>query len=140
MKQDIISMLDGKGSKKDSNSNPCIEIASLLFKAINDAHITHLLQPDKTLALHLALEKFYDGDVEDYVDTIVETCMGLYPVKNITVQASTKIVDCVEYFTDLYDEIENLRKGIKESFIQGQIDTIQQEIAHTLYRLKNITE
>ena len=34
--------------------------------------------------------------------------------------------------------LEVLRKPIKETFIQNQIDECQQLIAHTLYRLKNI--
>lgn len=119
------------------NKNSCIEIAALIFKARNDAHITHLMQPDKTLALHTAMEKFYDG-ILDIVDGLVESSMGLYPETDIIVAESCKINNPVSYFKGLYNSIESLRKDIKESFLQNQIDTIQEEISHTLYRLNYI--
>lgn len=129
----LVNLLDGTG-----NDNPCIEIAALMFKARNDAHITHLMQPDKTLALHTAMEKFYDGII-DIADGLIESSMGLYPVTDIVVAESCKIANPVNYFKGLYDKIESLRKGVKESFLQSQIDTIQEELAHTLYRLNYIT-
>ena len=119
-------------------NNGVVKIAALCFKAVTDAHITHLLQPDKTIARHLAFEKFYDGDIVDIVDGLVETYMGLYDIKEISVDSCSKINDPISYFTKLYNDIDSTRKDIKESFIQNQIDTIQEEITHTLYRLKNI--
>jgi hypothetical protein len=34
--------------------------------------------------------------------------------------------------------IEKARKNVKESFIQNQIDTVQELIFSTLYKLKNL--
>lgn len=119
-------------AKKDSSC----KIPALLFKAQIDAKLTHLAQPDKTLALHEAMGKFYD-EVGDLIDTFVETYMGLYEC-NISTEGSVKISNPSQYFKSLYDTIEVERKDIKESFLQNQIDTIQQLISHTLYRLKKI--
>ena len=118
-------------------SNSCAEIASILFKAITDAHITHLLNRDKTLAKHNAMSIFYD-EMPDILDNFVETYMGLYSITSITVPASAEITNAISYFKGIYDKIEELRKGIKESFLQNSIDTIQESIAHALYRFKNI--
>ena len=134
--------------KKDLNSilgeskttmNPCISISALLFKARNDAHITHLMQADKTLARHTAMNIFYD-EILDKIDTLVETSMGLYPATDISVASSCKIPDPLSYFQNLYSTIDTERKGVKESFLQNQIDTIQEEISHCLYRLQYIKD
>ena len=47
---------DEKESKSEMSSEA--SIASLLFKARNDAHITHLMNKDRTMATHKALEAF----------------------------------------------------------------------------------
>lgn len=122
-----------------TGSNPATPIVALLMKSVNDAHITHLMQPDKTLALHTALKKYYDGNIEDIIDTLQEQSMGIYNETDIKVEGSSKITNCTKYFQELYTKIEQLRKPIKETFLQSIVDEVQAEIAHTLYRLKNIT-
>ena len=114
------------------------KIIPVLFKAQLDAHITHILQPDKTYARHSALSTFY-SDIDGLVDIFAETFMGIYGLENIVVEGAEKIEDPLKYFTSLYQTIDMERIGIKESFLQNQIDEMQQLIAHTLYRLKNIT-
>lgn len=115
-----------------------ITLPGLLFKAGLDAHITHLEQRDKTLARHNAMSIFYES-IDGLTDTFVETYFGIYGVTAICVDECCCIKEPVSYFEDLYSQIDTLRKPIKESFLQNQIDEIQQLIAHTLYRLKNIT-
>lgn len=119
---------------KEDNENT---IPSILFKAQLDAKITHLLQKDKTLARHNAMGMFYD-EIGDKIDTFVETYMGIYSIEEICSEKSCCIKEPIKYFQDLYNQIEVLRKAIKETFLQNQIDEVQQLIAHTLYRLKNI--
>lgn len=126
-----VSKLFGK------EDNPVINIGMLAFKAQLEAHLTHLRQRDKTLAKHEAMKIFYES-VDDIADTLVETTLGLYDIESLTVQGASDIKDPIKYFTDLYNRIETLRQSIKESFIQNQVDEIQQLISHTLYRLKNI--
>lgn len=117
---------------------PCGLIGSALFKAQVDAHITHLLQKDKTLARHEAMQKFYE-EVEDLVDSFIEKYSGLYTVSNLSTGTCSNIEEPVKYFTTLYAAIEKFRVPIKESFLQNEIDNIQGLIAQTLYRLKDIT-
>lgn len=119
------------------SNQPCIKMASLLMKSANDAHITHLMQPDKTLALHNAMATYYDNIV-GLMDTLVETSMGIYPASDIVVEKSCKIDNPITYFKNLYSSIDNLRNSVKETFLQSQIDTILQEISHTIYRLTYI--
>lgn len=123
---------------KESKQNDKTTIQAVLFKAQIDAKITHLLQKDKTFARHNAMGMFYD-EVGDKIDTFVETYMGIYTLEEICTEGSCCIKEPLSYFQDLYNQIDTLRKPIKETFLQNQIDEIQQLIAHTLYRLKNIT-
>lgn len=123
---------------KESKQNDKTTIQAVLFKAQIDAKITHLLQKDKTLARHNAMGMFYD-EIGDKIDTFVETYMGIYTLEEICIESSCCIKEPLSYFQDLYNQIDILRKPIKETFLQNQIDEIQQLIAHTLYRLKNIT-
>lgn len=113
------------------------ELIQLLFKSQVEAHLTHIVQPSKTLSKHEALSIYYTS-LEDLVDTLAETYFGLNEVENLKISECNIITDPVKYFTDLYNMLEVLRKPIKETFIQNQIDECQQLIAHTLYRLKNI--
>lgn len=132
----LSELLDGSSATVKTAKQTLIP--SMLFKAQIDAKLTHLSQPDKTLALHEAMAKFYDG-IDDLLDTFVETYTGLYSL-TITTEGSAVIMKPVVYFTDLYNTIDKERQSIKESFLQNQIDEIQQLIAHTLYRLKKITD
>lgn len=123
---------------KGSNSTTS-KLFNVIWKAQLDAHITHIMQPDKTLAMHTAMEKFYE-EINGLADTLTETYKGLYQLDDINIGNSGKIDKPIEYFTNLYNSIDKERVVIKESFLQNQIDEIQQLIAHTLYRLKFIQD
>ncbi len=113
-------------------------IAAILMKARTDAHLTHLKQKDKTLATHNAMSMFYEG-IEGLVDTYVETSMGIDDTFCLDeVPESEPIENPLKYFKDLYNSLQTERVNIKETFLQNQIDTMQELIAHTLYRIKNI--
>ena len=132
----LLDVMDGKKSQK--GTTPCIQIASLLFKAVTDAHITHLIQDDKTLARHNAMSIMYEA-LPGLIDTLVEISMGLYPgTTDIEVEASCKISNPLSYVKDLYNQVDTLRKPIKETFIQSHIDIIQEELVHAMYRLQYI--
>jgi len=141
---DLAKMLDDddiqevKSSKSTSVKNTRGVIPALLLKARTDAHLTHLRQKDKTFATHNAMSIFYDS-VLDLVDTYVETSMGIDDSFTLEeVDESEVITNPLVYFKALYNAISVAREVVKESFIQNQIDTMQELIAHTLYRIKNI--
>lgn len=141
MAKNLASMLDDDMEEATSSASKNIRgtIPALLFKARTDAHLTHLKQADKTLATHKALSKFYEA-VPDLIDTYIETSMGVDDSFCLEeVPESEVITNPIQYFKDLYNAIQEARGVVKESFIQNQIDTMQELIAHTLYRLKNIT-
>jgi hypothetical protein len=124
---------------KGNSGNTTSKLFNVIWKAQLDAHITHIMQPDKTLATHTALEKFYT-EIDDLADTLTETYKGLYSLDDVNIGNSGKFTNPIEYFTNLYNTIDKERQTIKESFLQNQIDEIQQLIVHTLYRLKEIQD
>ena len=134
---------DAENEKSEGKSSASAKgtrgtIPALLLKARTDAHLTHLRQKDKTFATHNAMSIFYDS-VLDLVDTYVETSMGIDDSFVLEeVEESEVITNPLTYFKSLYNTISVERTSIKESFIQNQIDTMQELIAHTLYRIKNI--
>ena len=141
----LASMLDDDDNEKSEGTSSASAkgkretIPALLLKARTDVHLTHLLQKDKTFATHNSMSIFYEG-VLDLVDTYVETSMGIDDTFKLTeVEESMAIANPLAYFKNLYNTIQTERVVIKESFLQNQIDTMQELIAHTLYRIKNIT-
>ena len=127
---------DEKESKKKMSSE--VTIPALLFKARNDAHITHLMNKDRTMATHKALEAFYE-EVLDLADGFIETSLVWYPVDDICVKESCCIKNPTQYFKDLYSQIDKLRSKYKETFLQNQIDEMQTLISQTIYRLTYMT-
>lgn len=142
MAKNLASMLDDDDYMKETSSkstkNTRGTIPALLLKARTDAHLTHLRQKDKTLALHNAMSMFYEA-VGDMVDTYIETSMGIDDSFTLEeVDESEVISNPLVYFKGLYNTIQAERVNIKEPFLLNQIDEMTQLIAHTLYRLKNI--
>jgi hypothetical protein len=101
------------------------------------AHIFHL--QTKSYAEHIALNGYYDG-VLDLFDGLVESYQGKHGI--ITNYQCDGFDDylsneqVITYLTDLETSIEELRKSVKESFIQNQIDTVEELINSTVYKLK----
>jgi hypothetical protein len=142
MAKNLASMLDDDDYTEETTSASTKStrgtIPALLLKARTDAHLTHLRQKDKTLALHNAMSIFYDS-VGDLVDTYIETSMGIDDSFTLEeVDESEVISNPLTYFKGLYNIILAERANIKEPFLLNQIDEMSQLIAHTLYRLKNI--
>jgi hypothetical protein len=142
MSKNLASMLEDDYIEETTSSKSTKStrgtIPALLLKARTDAHLTHLRQKDKTLALHNAMSMFYDS-VGDLVDTYIETSMGIDDSFTLEeVDESEVIANPLTYFKGLYNTILVERESIKEPFLLNQIDEMTQLIAHTLYRLKNI--
>jgi len=101
------------------------------------AHIFHL--QTKSYAEHIALNGYYDG-VLGLFDGLVESYQGKhgiitnYQCDGFDDYSSNEQV--ITYLTDLENSIEELRKSVKESFIQNQIDTVEELINSTVYKLK----
>jgi high-affinity Fe2+/Pb2+ permease len=114
-------------------------MVSTLLHSQTQVHIFHL--QTKSYSEHKALQKYYEG-IDGLVDGIIESYQGKYDIiKNydsIKVEDYSSSEQVINYFKSLDTMIEKSRKNVKESFIQNQIDTVQELIFSTLYKLKNL--
>ena len=113
------------------------EMVSILLHSQTQVHIFHL--QTKSYSEHKALQKYYEG-IDALVDGIIESYQGKYDV--VTGYNSIKTEDykspeqVIKYFKALDSMVEKNRKSVKESYIQNQIDTVQELIFSTLYKLR----
>lgn len=132
VKSTPVSMGIGMGK-----SESCSRFVSLLFKAKEDAHITHIEQRVKSSAIHDAMGTFY-GTLDGLLDTFAETVMAVHGQLSISFSASV-IQNSMQYMESLYSKIDEARSMYTESWILNQLDEMQQLVAHTMYRLKYVT-
>ena len=121
---------------KTENSN-FSEMIATLFHSQTQVHIFHL--QTTSYAEHKALQGYYEG-IDSLVDGLVESYQGKNElIKNYT---TFKMVDykskeqLITYFKGLGENLEKNRKSVKESYLQNQIDTVQELIFSTLYKLR----
>ena len=135
-KKDLLNGLSSKSNPVTETSDLVDMIATLLHSQ-TQVHIFHL--QTKTYSEHKALQKYYEG-IDGIVDGIVESYQGKYEI--ITGYKTIKTVDyksteqVISYFKELDENIEKNRTSVKESYIQNQIDTVQELIYSTLYKLR----
>jgi high-affinity Fe2+/Pb2+ permease len=113
------------------------DMVSILLHSQTQVHIFHL--QTKSYAEHKALQKYYEG-IDALVDGLIESYQGKYDVitqynsvKNEDYKSSEQVI---KYFKALDSMVEKNRKSVKESFLQNQIDTVQELIFSTLYKLR----
>lgn len=117
-----------------------VDMISTLLHSRSQTHVFHWqTKSQSSFAEHKALQKYYEG-LDGLVDGIVESYQGKNDL--LTGYKTIKMVDyksteqLITYFKGLDDNIEKNRKSVKESFIQNQIDTVQELIYSTLYKLR----
>ncbi len=124
-------------NNESKSSSGFKDMVSILLHSQTQVHIFHL--QTKSYAEHKALQGYYEG-IDALVDGLIESYQGKYDV--ITQYNSVKNEDyksneqVIKYFKALDTMIEKNRKGVKESFIQNQIDTVQELINSTVYKLR----
>ena len=135
-KKDLLNGLSSESNSATETSDLVDMIATLLHSQ-TQVHIFHL--QTKTYSEHKALQEYYDG-IDGLVDNIVESYQGKYEI--ITGYKTIKTVDyksteqVISYFKELDENIEKNRTSVKESYIQNQIDGVQELIYSTLYKLR----
>jgi hypothetical protein len=135
-KKDLLNGLSSESNSATETSDLVDMIATLLHSQ-TQVHIFHL--QTKTYSEHKALQNYYEG-IDGLVDSIVESYQGKYEI--ITGYKTIKTVDyksteqVISYFKELDKNIEKNRTSVKESYIQNQIDTVQELIYSTLYKLR----
>ncbi len=120
----------------DSNDDFCDMMCNILHSR-NQAHVFHL--QTKSYAEHIALNGYYDAVVPLF-DAIVESYQGKYGImknfKSFKIEQYKNGKKTISYFERLLDIIEENRDSVDDSFIQNQIDTVQELVNSTLYKLK----
>jgi hypothetical protein len=120
----------------ESNEDFCDLICNVLHSR-NQAHVFHL--QTKSFAEHKALNDYYDGIV-DLFDGIVESYQGKYGIiknyKSFKIEQYKNGKKTISYFERLLDVIDENREAVEDSYIQNQIDAIQELINSTIYKLR----
>ena len=129
---------EGEIEVDDTKTNSGFKnMVSILLHSQTQVHIFHL--QTKSYSEHKALQGYYEG-IDALVDGIIESYQGKYDV--VTGYNSIKTEDyksseqVIKYFKALDSMVEKNRKSVKESFLQNQIDTVQELIFSTLYKLR----
>jgi hypothetical protein len=119
-----------------TNEDFCVMICHLLHSQ-TQAHVFHL--GTKSYAEHKALQGFYEG-IDAITDGLVESYQGKYGLmknyKSFKMMSYKNKKQVLSYFTQLLNTIEENRESVDDSYIQNQIDTVQELIYSTMYKLK----
>lgn len=113
------------------------QFISTLKQSFEQAVVWH--HQTTSFSEHKALNNYYEAIVP-LLDGLVESVQGVYPrIKSYTL---SNPVDWQEggssiYFKGLYDFVQKNRSSLpqQETWVQNQIDEIEQLIAETLYQL-----
>ena len=129
---------DSETEVEDTKTNSGFkDMVSILLHSQTQVHIFHL--QTKSYAEHKALQKYYE-DIDGIVDGIIESYQGKYDVvtgyNSIKTEEYKSSEQVIKYFKALDSMVEKNRKSVKESFLQNQIDTVQELIYSTLYKLR----
>jgi len=123
-------------TSSDHNEDFCEMVCQMLHSQ-TQVHIFHL--GTKSYSEHKALQGYYEG-IDAIVDGIVESYQGKYGLltnyKSYKNQSYKNKNQVLKYFTSLVNMIDEKRDCCDDSYIQNQIDTVQELIYSTMYKLK----
>ena len=128
---------DEEDNESSASHEDFCEMSCQLLHSQKQAHIFHL--GTKSFAEHMALNGYYD-EIDGLVDGLIESFQGKYGLltnyKSYKVQSYKNKNQVLKYFTGLLNTIEEKRDCCEDSYIQNQIDGIQELIYSTMYKLK----
>jgi DNA-binding ferritin-like protein len=127
-------------SEGSEQNNDFDEMVSRLLHSQTQVHVFHLgAKGSGSYAAHKALQRYYEG-IDALVDGIIESFQGKYGLvtnyETYDMEKFESVKKCVSYFNDLNKMITEKRKSVKDSYIQNQIDTVQELLFSTVYKLK----
>jgi hypothetical protein len=127
---------DSEDNETETNDDFC-EMVCRLLHSQTQVHIFHL--QTKSYSEHKALQKYYEG-IDALVDGVIESYQGKYGIitnyKTYDMEQYSNGKKTIAYFAELLKIIDEKRDCCKDSYIQNQIDTIQELINSTVYKLK----
>ena len=115
------------------------QLMSLLLSSSIQAQIFH--RQTKSFSEHMTLGSYYD-EVVEIIDGLTESYQGKYGI--IGKYGSYSYVDyttnenTINYFVLICGKVTELRKAFPDTFIQNQIDTLEELLYSTLYKLRNL--
>ena len=119
------------------------QLASLFLHSRTQAHAFHLgVKGIGSHSAHVALGEYYDS-IGGIIDGLVESYQGkfglikLQPVSGL--DTNNDIKNIISYFEKLCVALDKLRKDekLQSSYIQNQIDEIEELLYSTKYKLVN---
>ena len=136
--EDTIEDEDGEDeNKSEGNNDQFCEIICKLLHSQTQVHILHL--QTTSYSEHKALQGYYEG-IDALVDGLVESYQGKHGLlknyKTFDMVDYKSNDQLLKYFKELLEIISDNRDSVKESYLQNQIDTIEELINSTLYKLK----
>ena len=128
---------DNKEEESSNSNEDFCEMVCQLLHSQTQVHIFHL--GTKSYSEHKALQGYYEG-IDALVDGVIESYQGKYGLltnyKSFKNQSYKNKNQVLKYFTSLLNMIEEKRDCCDDSYIQNQIDTMQELIYSTMYKLK----
>jgi DNA-binding ferritin-like protein len=116
------------------------EMVSTLLHSQTQVHIFHLgTKGNGSYAAHKALQGYYEG-IDALVDGLIELYQGKYGLveeyNTYKMRKFESVENCISYLESLGEMINEKRESVEDSFLQNQIDTVQELLYSTLYKLK----
>jgi hypothetical protein len=129
---------DEENDTQDTETNDeFCEMVCRLLHSQTQVHVFHL--QTKSYSEHKALQGYYEG-IDALVDGIVESYQGKYGLitnyKSYDMGQYSNGKKTIGYFMELLKVIDENRESVEDSYIQNQIDTVQELINSTVYKLK----
>jgi hypothetical protein len=137
----VVESLKKRGIIKEQNemSNKFEEVISKLLHSRTQVHIFHL-QSD-SFSQHNALNDYYD-DIVDLIDDLVESYQGEFGViknyQNYDLKMLENNEQVINFFKDVTNGVEELRKVAGDSFLKGRLDEVVELLNSTIYKLENL--
>jgi hypothetical protein len=114
-----------------------VRLISILLHSRTQVHTFHL--QTNSYAEHMALNGYYTG-IGDLIDGLVESYQGKYDIltgyKSYVIVNYESPQNTVSFFKSVCNKIDELRGSCDDSYIQNQIDTVQELLNSTLYKLR----
>ena len=113
------------------------KLIAYLLHSRTQVHVFHL--QTKSFAEHLALGGYY-GEIGELTDGIVESYQGKYDlIKNyesFALDSYSNKSQLETYFKALSKKVEDVHKSVEDTYIQNQLDTVNELINSTLYKIR----
>lgn len=113
------------------------KLVAYLLHSQTQTHVFHL--QTKSYAEHKALQGYYEG-IDPLVDAIVESYQGKYDLiktyESFAIDAYSGKSQLETYFKALSKKVEDVHKQVNDTYLQNQLDTVNELIVSTLYKLR----